>query len=123
MHTPGTPHPTPLKSNCLRAILCMLLAFSLWTASGLAQESKAHFMGSESCKACHAEVYKSWKQIRMANVVRDPKEHPEAVLADFTHADQLQTFDLKDVAFTYGSRWKRKPKRVSFRLSNIKRSI
>src|SRR5450755_1114517 len=72
------------------------------------QQSKAHFVGSQSCQSCHAEVYSSWKQTRMANVVRDPKGHPEAVLADFTHADALQTFDLKDVAFTYGSRWKQR---------------
>jgi hypothetical protein len=44
----------------------------------------------------------------MANVVRDPKEHPEAVLADFSHADPLVTFQLKDVAFVYGSRWKQR---------------
>ena len=57
---------------------------------------------------CHAEVYGSWKQTRMANVVRDPKDHPEAVLADFTHPDPLVTFQLKDVAFVYGSRWKQR---------------
>jgi hypothetical protein len=33
----------------------------------------------------------------MANVVRDPKEHPEANLADFIHPDPLVTFQLKDV--------------------------
>ena len=44
----------------------------------------------------------------MANVIQDPKAHPEAVLGDFTHADPLVTFNLKDVAFTYGSRWKQR---------------
>ena len=44
----------------------------------------------------------------MANVVRDPKEHPEAVLPDFSKPDPLVTFTLKDVAFTYGSRWKQR---------------
>jgi len=44
----------------------------------------------------------------MANVVRDPKVHPEAVLADFTHANPLVTFSLKDVAFVYGSKWKQR---------------
>jgi hypothetical protein len=41
----------------------------------------------------------------MANVVRDPNEHPEAVLGDFTQANPLVTFDLKDIAFIYGSRY------------------
>jgi predicted CXXCH cytochrome family protein len=44
----------------------------------------------------------------MANVVRNPQEHPEAVLGDFTHADPLVTFDIKDIAFVYGSRWKQR---------------
>jgi predicted CXXCH cytochrome family protein len=69
---------------------------------------KAHFVGSESCKSCHAATYASWKQTRMANVVRDPKEHPEAVLGDFLHPDPLVTFGLDQVAFVYGSRWKQR---------------
>jgi hypothetical protein len=44
----------------------------------------------------------------MANVVRDPKEHPEAVLPDFSKPDPLVSFKLEDVAFTYGSRWKQR---------------
>ena len=44
----------------------------------------------------------------MANVVRDPKEHPEAILPDFTKTDPLRTFTLNDVALTYGSKWKQR---------------
>jgi hypothetical protein len=80
----------------------------LFTLTGLAQEPKARFVGSESCKGCHAKEYSGWKQTRMANVVRDPREHPEAVLGDFTHADPLRTFGLDQVAFVYGSRWKQR---------------
>lgn len=66
-------------------LMVLLLAA---TAGGRAQidGAKAHYVDSESCKGCHAEAYTAWKQTRMANVVRDPKTHPEAVLADFTHA-------------------------------------
>ena len=85
-----------------------LLVMFLSLVAGLAQEPKAHFVGSESCKACHAKEYKGWKQTRMANVVRDPREHPEAVIGDFAHADPLRTFDLDQVAFVYGSRWKQR---------------
>jgi hypothetical protein len=45
---------------------------------------------------------------RVPDLTQQIEEHPEAVLADFTHADPLQRFDLKDVAFTYGSRWKQR---------------
>jgi hypothetical protein len=78
--------------------------FAEETAFSRAQQRTAHFVGSESCKVCHAEVYISWKKTRMANVVRDPKVYPEAVLGDFTHAEPLRTFGLDDVALFYGSR-------------------
>ncbi|HZP03739.1 MAG TPA: cytochrome c3 family protein [Terracidiphilus sp.] len=68
----------------------------------------AHFVGSESCKRCHERVYNAWKTTRMANVVRDPKVHPEAVLGDFTNPEPLRTFTLDDVAFVYGSRYKQR---------------
>jgi hypothetical protein len=68
----------------------------------------AHFVGSESCKGCHARDYRGWKQTRMANVVRDPKVHPESILGDFDHLDPARTFGLDDVAFVYGSRYKQR---------------
>ena len=44
----------------------------------------------------------------MANVVRDPKEHPDAIVADFATPNPLVTFKKEDVAFTYGSKWKQR---------------
>jgi len=44
----------------------------------------------------------------MANVVVDPRAHPEAVLPDFTRPDPLKTFTLGDVALIYGSKWKQR---------------
>jgi len=44
----------------------------------------------------------------MANVVRDPREHPDAVLGDFASANPVRTFTLDDVAFVYGSRYKQR---------------
>ena len=44
----------------------------------------------------------------MANVIRDPKLHPDAVLGDFTHPDPVRAFKLDQVAFVYGSRWKQR---------------
>jgi hypothetical protein len=44
----------------------------------------------------------------MANVVRDPSVHPEAALGDFSKPDPVRTFDLSQVAFVYGSRWKQR---------------
>src|ERR1700760_916355 len=70
-----------------------------------AQTAKAAYVGSAACAKCHVKAYEGWKHTRMANVVRSPKEHPEAVLGDFTHPDPVRSFNLDQVAFTYGSRW------------------
>jgi predicted CXXCH cytochrome family protein len=44
----------------------------------------------------------------MANVVRDPKTHPDAIIPDLSKPDPLVTFKKEDIAFVYGSRWKQR---------------
>ena len=44
----------------------------------------------------------------MANVIVDPKVHPEAIIPDFSQPDPLLTFKKEEVAFTYGSKWKQR---------------
>lgn len=44
----------------------------------------------------------------MANVVRDPREHPEAIAPDLSKPDPLVTFTKDDIAFVYGSIWKQR---------------
>jgi predicted CXXCH cytochrome family protein len=44
----------------------------------------------------------------MANVVRDPKSHPEAIIPDLTKPDPLLKFTVDDIAFVYGSKWKQR---------------
>lgn len=67
------------------------------------------YVGSLACRDCHAAIYARWSKTRMANVVTDPKVHPEAVIPDFSKADpQIVKFKLSDVAFVYGSKWKQR---------------
>src|SRR3984885_9394794 len=66
------------------------------------------YVGSVACKGCHEEVYARWSKTRMANVVRDPREHPEVIIPDLSKPDPLLTFTKDDVAFVYGSRWKQR---------------
>ncbi|HEY2464752.1 MAG TPA: c-type cytochrome [Steroidobacteraceae bacterium] len=68
----------------------------------------AHYVGSQACKSCHEEVYSRWSKTKMANVVRDPKVHPEAIIPDFSKPDPLLTFTKEEVAFVYGSGWKQR---------------
>lgn len=44
----------------------------------------------------------------MANVVRDPKVHPEAILPDLSKPNPLVKFTKDDIAFVYGSKWKQR---------------
>ena len=44
----------------------------------------------------------------MANVVRDPKTHPDAITPDLSKTDPLVTFTKDDIAFVCGSRWKQR---------------
>ena len=53
-------------------------------------------------------TYERWTKTRMANVVRDPREHPDAIIPDFDKPDPLLTFKKDDIAFVYGSKWKQR---------------
>ena len=44
----------------------------------------------------------------MANVVRDPRSHPGAIIPDFSKPNPLVKFTLDDVALVYGSKWKQR---------------
>ena len=70
--------------------------------------SPAIYLGSGECKSCHADIYERWSKTRMANVVRDPKAHPDAIIPDLSKNDPLVKFSVSDIAFTYGSKWKQR---------------
>jgi predicted CXXCH cytochrome family protein len=69
---------------------------------------QAQYAGSAKCRDCHAEIYARWSKTRMANVVRDPRAHPDAIIPDLSKPDPLVTFKASDIAFTYGSKWKQR---------------
>ena len=69
---------------------------------------QAQYVGSAACKSCHPALFDRWKKTRMANVIQDPREHPEAILPDLAKPDPLLTFTREDIAFTYGSKWKQR---------------
>jgi predicted CXXCH cytochrome family protein len=68
----------------------------------------AHYVGSATCATCHQEIYNRWAKTRMANVVRDPKVHPDAIIPDLSKPDPLVKFTAKDIALVYGSHWKQR---------------
>jgi predicted CXXCH cytochrome family protein len=82
--------------------LLILLCFSFTLIA------QPRYTGSPACERCHSEVYQRWKKTRMANVVVNPKEHPEAIIPDLSKPDPLVTFKKEDIAFVYGSIWKQR---------------
>jgi predicted CXXCH cytochrome family protein len=66
------------------------------------------YVGSAACRSCHTNIYERWKKTRMANVVRDPREHPDAIIPDLSKPNPLVTFSKDDIAFVYGSKWKQR---------------
>ena len=73
-----------------------------------AAPATATFVGSKACEQCHAAVYERWSKTRMANVVTDPRAHPEVIIPDFSKPDPLLTFTRDDIAFVYGTKWKQR---------------
>jgi len=67
----------------------------------------ARYVGSAACEKCHAEIYAHWKKTPMANVVRDPRTHPEAIIPDL-RTNPLTKFTREQVALVYGSVWKQR---------------
>jgi predicted CXXCH cytochrome family protein len=65
------------------------------------------YVGSQSCQKCHAKIYQRWKKTPMANVVRDPRTHPDAILPDLS-TNTIAKFTSDQVAFVYGSIWKQR---------------
>src|SRR5580765_375353 len=88
------------------AIMVGLMAPALARAQAPARTPA--YVGSAECRVCHTAVYDRWKQTRMANVVRDPKEHPDAIIPDLTQPNPLVTFTRDQIAFVYGSKWKQR---------------
>lgn len=69
--------------------------------------SSAHYVGSQACQKCHAEIYDHWQKTPMANIVRDPQQHPDAITPDLA-TNHVYKFSKDQVAFVYGSIWKQR---------------
>ncbi len=70
--------------------------------------ASAHYVGSAACQACHKDIYERWRKTAMANVVRDPRQHPDAIIPDFAKSDPLVNFTSADISLVYGSKWKQR---------------
>src|SRR4051794_14129676 len=98
----------PLVRRLARIAVTATVLLPSLAAQATNGQTDGRYTGSDACKSCHAALFARWRKTRMANVIRDLHEHPEAVLPDFSKPDPLLTFSLRDVAFVYGSKWKQR---------------
>ncbi|HEV8019517.1 MAG TPA: c-type cytochrome [Steroidobacteraceae bacterium] len=78
------------------------------TTEATVPAATAHYVGSAACRSCHTGIYDRWQKTLMANVVRDPHTHPDAIIPDLSKPDPLLTFTKDDIALVYGSKWKQR---------------
>src|SRR5258708_26757663 len=72
-----------------------------------ATAGSAHYVGSQACEKCHAEIYARWKKTPIANVVRHPRTHPHAIIPNLA-TNNVAKFTVDQVALVYGSLWKQR---------------
>lgn len=99
--------------------LASTLCVALLATSALAGGDKPAFVGSEACKKCHAEEFKSWKttfhskiiQPKKVGILKDVVEkwasdgtNPGPTTANVTGG----AFTLDDVQYVVGSKWKQR---------------
>jgi len=90
----------------LFAITLLLDAPGTLIAQATPPSQTSGYVGSATYKTCHPAIYNRWSKTQMANVVTDPKAHPEVILPDLSKPDPLLTFKKEDIAFVYESKWK-----------------
>jgi len=108
---PAWSHPHEEQDNDSWKLVLFIRDLRQLTAgeklSQQATAASAHYTGSLACEKCHQQIYERWKKTPMANVVRDPREHPEAIAPDLA-TNPLAKFTKDQVALVYGSLWKQR---------------
>ena len=102
-----------------RLVLMSMLCVVSLAATAVAADSKKEFVGSEACKKCHAEEYKSWKSTYHSKIVQPKKggilkevvekwasdgKNPGPTTANVSGAPAK----LDDVQYVIGSKWKQR---------------
>ena len=103
----GNPHTE--SSDTSWKLVLFIRSIGALTREERSQQTTAvagHYVGSQSCEKCHAQIYERWKKTPMANVVRDPRTHPDAIAPD--PSTNIARFTRDQVAFAYGSIWKQR---------------
>jgi len=71
-------------------------------------QKEAHFVGSAKCKECHKEYYHAWSHSQHPRMIQDVKKDTSVIVADFLKLPQDADFNLSDVQYTIGGKFKQR---------------
>src|SRR5947208_3015349 len=97
-----------MNSTSLMLAASAVYASVVYLAAQTPTSTTATYVGSAACSRCHAPIFNRWTQTRMANVLRDPREHSDAILGDFSQPNPVVTFTKEQIAFVYGGKYKQR---------------
>ena len=108
-----------MKKSSASVMVMALFALTVAAMPAAAATKKKEFVGSEKCKSCHAEEYKSWKETFHAKMLQPRKrgilkEAVEKWATDGTNPGPTKgnvtgvVLKLDDVQYVVGSKWKQR---------------
>ena len=71
-------------------------------------QKSAHYVGSLKCKECHEEQYNDWKHSMHSKMIQDVTKNIKAIVADFSKLPKDADFNLSDIKYTIGSKFKQR---------------
>jgi predicted CXXCH cytochrome family protein len=100
-------------------LLLLAAVAAVLTGRGRGEEPKRHdwpridrteYVGSARCAECHRSHYDGWKDSAHNKMIRPPvADGPNrTVFADFSRPSPVRSFELKDVKYVIGHRWKQR---------------
>ncbi len=111
-----------MKRTLIVSTICLGIAVVFapqWTSKSHAATRKdeplphidqAQYAGSETCAKCHTDYAESWKNSAHNKMIRPAiaEGKNRTILADFSKPDTNRPFELKDVKWVIGHRWKQR---------------
>ncbi len=72
------------------------------------EQEAASYVGSWNCRDCHEPEYAAWRSSNHSRMIQSAKEHPEAIVGDFSRLPPYADFALDEIVYTVGGKFKQR---------------
>ncbi len=98
------------KANHYLEIFRQVTSERVGTFENLQPEAQlgAQYVGSVNCKSCHQEIYDKQEASMHTRMIQDVKLDPSVVVGDFASLPQGADFELANVVYTIGGKFKQR---------------